>query len=244
MFSREKITKIAYKIVKKDGLDSVTARNIGEKLGSSARPIFTVFQNMNEVKLEIRKIALKEFKGILLEGENDITLKDIAVKTVKYASSEPELFKTLFAGDDIEEKEVKKTVCNLIGIEELFTVAIKNEYLVTEIQAKEFFEQLWIHIFGMATLSAEGIFEFSLFDAENKILQAINGICNAMDISKADNLPQIEQEAGEPDEWVDAVFDTDTVSQKEPEIIEYKSNDNAVSNKKRTEKDRIFSWLD
>ena len=49
-FSREEIIDAAINIVREDGFDALTSRALGKKLGSSARPIFTVFQNMEEVQ--------------------------------------------------------------------------------------------------------------------------------------------------------------------------------------------------
>ena len=36
-------------------MEALTARDLGERLGSSARPIFTVFRSMEEVQQETRK---------------------------------------------------------------------------------------------------------------------------------------------------------------------------------------------
>ena len=49
-FSREEITDAAFAIVRAEGMQALTARSLGDALGSSARPIFTVFQNMEEVQ--------------------------------------------------------------------------------------------------------------------------------------------------------------------------------------------------
>ena len=45
-FTREEIITSALQIVRENGIADVTARELGERLGSSARPIFTVFENM------------------------------------------------------------------------------------------------------------------------------------------------------------------------------------------------------
>ena len=49
-FTRDEILEMAFQIAKEEGIDAVTARELGSRLGSSARPIFTVFENMDEVK--------------------------------------------------------------------------------------------------------------------------------------------------------------------------------------------------
>ena len=45
-FTREEIIQAALDIAKKEGIVSITARSLGAKLGSSSKPIFSVFENM------------------------------------------------------------------------------------------------------------------------------------------------------------------------------------------------------
>ena len=52
-FTREEIVQAALGIVREDGIQALTARALGAKLGSSARPIFTIFQSMEEVQQEV-----------------------------------------------------------------------------------------------------------------------------------------------------------------------------------------------
>lgn len=56
-FSKEEIVSMALQITREHGIGAVTARELGARLGSSARPIFTVFQNMEEVNGEVVKAA-------------------------------------------------------------------------------------------------------------------------------------------------------------------------------------------
>lgn len=49
-FTKEEIIKATLGIVRNEGFRTLTARALGAKLGSSARPIFTVFHSMEEVQ--------------------------------------------------------------------------------------------------------------------------------------------------------------------------------------------------
>ena len=57
-FTRDEIIAAALDIARKDGLYAVTARSLGEKLGSSSKPIFSIFENMEEV-LEATLLAAR-----------------------------------------------------------------------------------------------------------------------------------------------------------------------------------------
>ena len=51
-FTKAEIIEAALNIVRADGYEALTSRALGTYLGSSARPIFTVFKNMEEVQQE------------------------------------------------------------------------------------------------------------------------------------------------------------------------------------------------
>ena len=55
-FTREEITAAALELVSEQGIEALTARNRGMRLGSSARPIFTVFRSMEEVQQEVLEV--------------------------------------------------------------------------------------------------------------------------------------------------------------------------------------------
>ena len=59
-FTREQIINAALQIVRTEHFESLTARALGKKLGSSACPVFTVFENMEEVQ----QAVLGAIKGI------------------------------------------------------------------------------------------------------------------------------------------------------------------------------------
>ena len=65
-FTRDEILNMALCITKEHGIDAVTARELGNRLGSSARPIFTVFENMDEVRKSVI-LKAKELYGQYVE---------------------------------------------------------------------------------------------------------------------------------------------------------------------------------
>ena len=56
-FSRDEIVQAALALVSEKGAEALTARELGMRLGSSARPIFTVFKGMEELQGEVRDAA-------------------------------------------------------------------------------------------------------------------------------------------------------------------------------------------
>ena len=56
-FTNQQIVEAVLDIIRNEGMENLTARSLGKRLGSSACPIFTVFENMEEVEAEINKAA-------------------------------------------------------------------------------------------------------------------------------------------------------------------------------------------
>ena len=48
LFTREEITAAALALVREKGADALTARALGERLGTSAKPVFGLFKNMED----------------------------------------------------------------------------------------------------------------------------------------------------------------------------------------------------
>lgn len=77
-FTRDQIIQAGLDIVRKNGMEALSARALGTELGSSARPIFTVFQNMEEVQDEVVKSAKLLYAGYVRKGlEQDLDRKSV-----------------------------------------------------------------------------------------------------------------------------------------------------------------------
>ena len=61
-YTREEIVKTAYQMTRENGIESVMARELGKRLGTSSSPIFTAFKNMGELQEEVRGLAMKNFE--------------------------------------------------------------------------------------------------------------------------------------------------------------------------------------
>ena len=89
-FTKEEITAAALELVSEQGIEALTARNLGARLGSSARPIFTVFHSMEEVQQEVRTAAMGRFEAFISGGREDVPIfKRFGIQMVRFAVEEP-----------------------------------------------------------------------------------------------------------------------------------------------------------
>ena len=53
-FTKEEIIQASLNLVRESGVGAITARTLGARLGASSKPIFSIFENMEEVVTEKR----------------------------------------------------------------------------------------------------------------------------------------------------------------------------------------------
>ena len=67
-FTKEEIIQATLDIVRSEGIDAVTARALGAKLGTSPKPIFTFFDSMDDL-LQATILAAKDlYTSYALQG--------------------------------------------------------------------------------------------------------------------------------------------------------------------------------
>ena len=106
MFTKEEIVQAALDLTRERGASAVTARALGQKLGSSSRPIFSYFSNMSEVQAALLQAAQQLYQRYLAE---DMTAgkyppyKASGMAYIRFAKEEKELFRFLFMRDRTQE---------------------------------------------------------------------------------------------------------------------------------------------
>lgn len=178
-FVKEEIIQAAMDIVREDGVQALTARALGSRLGSSARPIFTIFQSMDEVQKEVINASRELYKQYTKDclGQPSAFMC-IGKQYVQFASKEPKLFQLLFMTE-------KGNVPDLSGILPLLDdsyaeilLSIKKEYGIGDREAKRFYQHLWIYTHGIAILCAtkmciltEGEIEQMIYEVGESLLK-------------------------------------------------------------------------
>lgn len=176
-FTKDEIAQLALSIIKTEGVDSLTARNLGTKMGSSARPIFTVFNSMEEVKLAAREIALREFEEYASDFEGyKPAFKRIGMLMVEYAIHEPETFKLLFMQEHKNQKSFDNTLSDLGNMVDICIGLIEKDYGLSAEKSKILFEQMWIHAYGLSSLCAMKVCDFNEEEISKRLGQVFMGL--------------------------------------------------------------------
>ena len=161
-FTQEQIIDAALSIVENEGFERLTARNLGEKLGSSARPIFTAFANMEEVIEQTIARANSIYTQYVNNGlKEEIPFKGVGMSYIRFATERAELFRLLFMK---QNKQILDMNSILRGIEVNYNTilsSVTDSYNVDVYTAKKLYLHIWLYTHGIATLIATKMCPYS-----------------------------------------------------------------------------------
>lgn len=176
-FTKEEITEAALNIVKTEGFEALTSRELGMRLGSSARPIFTVFKNMEEVQQAVIESARTQYKKYVSQGlTEEHPFKGVGTQYILFSVNEPKLFQLLFM---TERPQIPDLSDVLPLIDESYgdiLLSIQDEYGIDKPLAEKLYRHLWIYTHGIATLCATKMCRFTGKEISSMITEVFTGI--------------------------------------------------------------------
>ena len=174
-FTREEIVSAGLELVRRGGWEALTARALGAALGSSPRPIFTVFTGMEEVSEAVMEAAGGIYQQ-MLEAEMARGVyppyKASGMGYIRFAREERELFRLLFMRDRSREKigEDRESIRPLLEL-------IEGNLGVDEDAAYLFHLEMWIVVHGIATMFATAYLDLGEGFVSDVLTDAYEGLC-------------------------------------------------------------------
>lgn len=160
--AKEEIIQASLNLVREAGIGAVTARALGARLGTSPKPIFTIFENMEEVIAETLKAAKNKYNQLIQValGQKH-PFKNVGTQYILFAKKEPKLFQWLFMTELNKEKDLIGILPLIDENYEKILASIQEEYPVSKPTAEELYRHLWIYTHGIAALTATKVCDFS-----------------------------------------------------------------------------------
>lgn len=154
--SKDMILDAAFEIVRKDGMEKLSNRELANKLKCSIRPIYYQFENVEQMQKELYMKIEQYFYKFLLDNmiEGVPQYKQVGINYIKFAKKEKKLFQTLFMSDIglTPDAFVSKSGDDYKEIEKLVRISTK----LKDDDIKDFHTKMWIFCHGIATLVANG----------------------------------------------------------------------------------------
>ena len=152
--SKDMILDAAFEIVRKDGMEKLSNRELANKLKCSIRPIYYQFENVEKMQEELYlKIEQYFYKFILDNMVEEIPkYKQVGINYIKFAKKEKKLFQILFMTDVglTPDAFVLKAGEDYKEIEKLIKISAN----IKEEDIKDYHTKMWIFCHGIATLVA------------------------------------------------------------------------------------------
>lgn len=172
-FTREEIIQAALDLTAEKGVGALTARGLAQRLGSSAKPIFGLFANMEDVQQEVVKAANLRYQEYLrqdMSAGRYPPYKASGMAYIRFAREQKELFKLLFMRDRThEEKAAGDELEALLGL-------IQKNMGLSRDDAYRFHLEMWIYVHGIATMIATAYLEWDMDFISAALTDAYQGL--------------------------------------------------------------------
>lgn len=185
-FTREEIVAVALKLVSEKGMSALTSRDLGISLGSSARPIFTVFHSMQEVQEAVMLAAMERFEAYAHKAANlGPVFKQVGMQMILFAKAEPRLYQLIFMSSISEAQTFDDIYARLGSVADECLEVLQKDYDLSKDNAKTLFEHVWIHTFGIGALCATGMCDFSHEQIDEMLTQDFTAMMMLMKSGKS-----------------------------------------------------------
>lgn len=176
-FTREEVVNKAIDFIREYGIDELTTRALGEYMGSSARPIFTLFKNMDELMDEIKKQAYRVFESYREKVKDyEPLFKKAGMQMVLFGKYEKRLYQLLYMHENKKANSFEDVYRLLGSLGEECTEYLKSNFSLSEKDARFVFDNVWIYTYGVGTLLATGMCDFSEEELSSMLTSSFHAI--------------------------------------------------------------------
>lgn len=176
-FTKEEIVRAGLEIVRAGGRSALTARTLGEKLKSSARPIFTVFQSMDEVWEAVMEAVRELYTGYIEKGlAQEPAFKGVGTQYILFAIKEPKLFQLLFMAEQERVPSISEVLPLIDENYDKIVASVRDGYGLDDAAANRLYRHLWIYTHGIATLCATKMCRFTGEEISGMVTEVFKGL--------------------------------------------------------------------
>lgn len=177
-FTKEEIMNAALQVVREKGAAALTTRQIAAVLGVSTRPIFTYFQNMQQVQEAVRQAAQALYHSYIKKGLEQVhPFIGLGEQYIRFATQEPELYRLLFLplapGSENKAMEEMERTQNLV------LDFLQQIYQLDEAAAKRFFRDVWLVAHSLAALIVTNCCPYSPEEIRQILTSVSLSVCKA-----------------------------------------------------------------
>ena len=151
--SKETVIKKALVMVNKYGWDKINARSLAKELGISTKPLYRMYEGMEEIKSDVYKEIYKQYDEFITSRvDNKNALVTLCVAYVEFAKKYKNLFISLFLSNNLSWTNIDDVLNEKWNQGAIINLVNKHGYSFED--AKDLFMHVWLYSNGLATLIA------------------------------------------------------------------------------------------
>ena len=187
-YTREEIVQIALDLVSEKGIGALNARNLGAAMGTSTRPVFTAFKNMNELTEEVKIAAMHRFDEYAKDDpETGVpAFKNVGLQMILFATEQPKLFQLLYMTENEKSVSFDNLLeSKLVGTSQKCIEFIMRDYGLNPEESKLLFRSVWMYTFGIGVLIASKVCRYDEEEVSVMLSQQFRSVMGLIKSGKA-----------------------------------------------------------
>ncbi len=174
--TRDSIVSAAVQLVRQQGTGALNARSLAAFLGCSTQPLFSNFENMEQLRQAVlvraNELYQNRIAAAMTQGEYP-PYKASGMAYIAFAAQERELFKLLFMRDRTGEIILE----NRADIQPLLDI-LTGKLGLCEDDAYRLHLELWVAVHGMAAMIATGYLQWDTDFISRALTDLYLGLCH------------------------------------------------------------------
>lgn len=175
-YTKDYIVGVALQLVREEGIQNLTARAVAKRTGCSVCPIFSAYENMEELQMAVVAAARKVYDEYVDNGlKKTLPFKGVGEAYIKFAVKEPKLFQLLFMNDD-SVRHLDEVLPQIDDNYEKILQSVKQSYGLSDELSSKLYKNLWVFTHGIAAMCATRTCEFRV----NEISEMLTDVCMSL----------------------------------------------------------------
>lgn len=151
IINEEAVMSAALEIIRVQGENALSVRELAKKLNCSTQPIYSLYKNMQEVEKAVRQAVaavLDDYMARELRSGKYVGNKAIGMGYIRFAAEEKSLYRYLYMRMPFDKTEIN------VELTKKSVGFIMQKTGLSEQDATSYFAEIWIFCHGIASMIA------------------------------------------------------------------------------------------
>lgn len=174
-FTREDVVLAAFELVRRKGIDQLSARNVARQLGSSTAPVYSNFASMDELQAVLYEKAAHRMLDFATRPHTENPFLNMGVGLLLFARECPRWYQALSMRRDLAQIHMAEVVEHLLAV----MATVPGLADLHPLERKFLLRKMEIFTHGLATEICTGQIDDQTMEDFRRILDEVGGALTA-----------------------------------------------------------------